>query len=153
MLLCDKRRDERNGIIVCDGGEESIAVRAAIPSLVMRLQFDVELPMKLAELAFKFVACDQGVTAAEEFTLGQVSVASKQPPILSDHALEQGIVPDDLFVGGVVAENAQPPGEAAEHCIGHEARRGIAGGGKHLHTRRVLLSEPLDRDSARTPLR
>ena len=153
MLLRDKRGNEPNGVTVGDGGEEGIAIRAAIPSLVIRLQFDMELPMKLTELAFKFVARDQGVTATEEFALGQVAVASKQPPILSGHALEQGIVPDDLFVGGVVAENAQPSREAAEHCIGHEARGGIAGGGKHLHTGRASLREPLNRDSARTPLR
>lgn len=66
ILLCDKRRDEGNGIIVRERHEEVVAIRASIASLVVHGQIDREVLVELTQLTYDIVADDQRVTTAEE---------------------------------------------------------------------------------------
>ncbi len=71
-------------------------------------EIDLEVLMELPQLAFKVIARDQGVAIAEHFAFCQVSFVSEQPPFLPDHTLDQHLVRDDLLIGRVVPEAAQP---------------------------------------------
>ncbi len=132
ILLRDKGRNQRACLIGRNGYQHDIAVRAAIASLGIHLKLEVEILMELAQLAFDVVALDQGVPPAEDPASGQVSVAREQPPVFAKRALDQLPVLDDLFIGRIVAENAEPAGKAAEHRIGHEAG-GAIGCLMHIH--------------------
>lgn len=121
ILLCDKGRDQGGGFIVRDGHERDIAVRTAIPSLVVHIKIDLEILVELTQLFFEVIADDEGVTTTKDLALCQVPVACEQPQILAEHAFDQHIVCDHLFVSRVVAENAQPARKATEHRISHEA--------------------------------
>lgn len=146
MLLGDKRKDEGNGFVVRDRCEHNVAIRAPIAPTVVHIEIDLEVLVKLTQLAFKVIACDQGASATEELAKHQTTVACEQPPVLFDRAHDQGIVRDDLFVGDVVAKNAQPAGEPSEHGIGYEACGRMGDRGYHVRgrapglTRRVVTS-------------
>lgn len=101
--------------------ERNIAVRAAMPSLVVQVKGEPEIPVELAQLTFDVIAGEERVTAAEELAQHQSSITREQPPVFSDRSLDQQRVRDRVVVSRVVTKNAQPACEAAEHRIGDEA--------------------------------
>lgn len=133
ILLCDKGRDQRNSLIVSERREHNVAVRTSIPSLVVRLELDFEVLAELAQLAIEIIAHDQGVTTTEDLALCQAPVAREQPSILTERSFDQDIVRNDLFIGRVVAENAEPARKATEHRVGHEAYGGMTGLVRQIH--------------------
>lgn len=108
-----------------------------MPSLVVYVKFDLETLMQLTQLNFEVIAFDESVTTTDDLALCQVPVAREQPPVFAERAFDQHLVCDHLFVGRVVAENAQPACEATEHGIGHEAydRFGLS---KQIHRSALL---------------
>lgn len=120
VFLGYTRRDLRHRLIIRERHQPFIAVRTAIAALIIHAEIDLKVPVELAELAFHVIARDQGVAVAEHLALGQISVASQEPPILSEHTFDQGLIFNDLFIRRIVAEDAQPAREATEHRIGKE---------------------------------
>ncbi len=106
VLLCDKERDEGSCDFKRNGYEDDIAVRATIVPLVVYVEIDLEVSMKLAQLSFDHVVCDQGMAATKKLAQRQASIARKQPPVFAKRALDQHLVGDGLFVCRVIAENA-----------------------------------------------
>src|SRR5574341_222966 len=88
--------------------------------------------MELTQLIFEVIAFDESVTTTEDLALCQVPIAREQPPVLPDHALDQHIVRDHLFVSRVIAEDAQPAREATEHRVGHKSRDRLIRLSKHV---------------------
>lgn len=121
MVLRDKGRDKRSGNFRRDEYKDNIAIRTAIVSLMGHVEIDLEVSMELTQLSVNFIACDQGMPIAKELTQCQTPISCKQPAMFAHHTLDQCFVRDHLFVGSVVAENAEPACEATEHRIGHEA--------------------------------
>lgn len=85
------------------------------------VEIDHVIPMELTQLPLDQVAHDQAMTATEELAQDQMPIPREQPPVFAKCTLNQDVVRDCLFIGGVVAENAQPAREATEHRIGYEA--------------------------------
>lgn len=137
MFLGYVRRDLRHCLFARNRHQSFIAVRTAIAALITHTEIDLKVPVELAELAFHVIARDQCVAAAEDSSLGQVSIAREQPPILPKRTRDQRLIFNDLFVGGVVAEDTQPAGQAAEHRINHEADGRVTGLFPYAHKQKV----------------
>lgn len=120
-VLRDKGKDKMNCNFRRDGYEDDVTICTTIVPLMGHVEIDLEVPMELAQLSFDQVAHDQGMPTTKELAQCQTSISCKQPAMFAHHTLDQCFVRDHLFVGGVVAENAEPACEATEHRIGHEA--------------------------------
>jgi hypothetical protein len=127
VLLRDEGRDQGSGLVVWNGHEYDIAVRTAIPLSVVHLESDLEILMELAQLSLEVIVRDQRMATTEHLTLSQVPVAREEPPVLAEHAVYQPLVGDILFIRRIVAEDAQPACETAEHGVGHETYDGRIG--------------------------
>lgn len=124
IVLRDKGRDKRSGNFRRDEYKDNIAIRTAIVPLMGHVEIDLEVPIELTQLPLDQVAHDQGMAATEKLAQCQTSIARKQPALVAYRSFDQCFVRDHLFVGGVVAENAEPAGKATEHRIGYE-RKGL----------------------------
>ncbi len=122
VFLCHVRRHAGYCPFARDRHQSFIAVRTAIAALITHAEIDLKVPVELAELIVEVITDDQRMAAAEHFAFCQVSIASQEPPILPEHTLDQRLIRDDLLVGRIVAEDAQPTCEAAEHGIGKERK-------------------------------
>jgi len=132
ILPRNEGRDQGCSLVVGNGDERDIAIRAPIDSGVVRPQIEFEVLVELPQLAFKVIVCDQGTPATNHFAFRQPSVTSEQPSGFLDGPLNQRLVRNHLLVGRVVPKNAQPACQTAEHRIGYEAYGLLYGSNDHV---------------------
>lgn len=122
ILLCNEWGDEGNCFVVRDRCKDDVAVCTAIGPQGGEGEVQVKVQLELMQLAADDITEEERVTSAEELAQHETAIAGEEPSTFLQRALHQRLVGDDLLIGGVIAENAQPACQAAEHRIGKERR-------------------------------
>src|SRR5574340_442015 len=120
ILLCNEWGDEGNCFVVRDRCKDDVAVCTAIGPQGGEGEVQVKVQLELMQLAADDITEEERVTSAEELAQHETAIAGEEPSTFLQRALHQRLVGDDLLIGGVIAENAQPACQAAEHRIGNE---------------------------------
>ncbi len=131
ILLCNIGRNQKSSLVAWHGDEQDVAIRTTKVPPTVHVEIEPEVAMKLVQLLFDLVAVDQGMAATEQLALRQPSIAGEQPPLFAHHPLDQFLIRDHVVVGRVVAENAQPASQTAEHGIGYKTCGRMSDRGYH----------------------